>query len=127
MPMRLGFLITARLKSSRLPLKVMKDLNGAPVIQRVIERAKEIHIISHMDIVVCTSANPQDHPLLDIANRTNVCTSSETPTTSSNASTTQPSLITSTTPSASLRTIPSTAPNTPTTSSTPSPPTTTTS
>ncbi|MCX6661861.1 MAG: 3-deoxy-manno-octulosonate cytidylyltransferase, partial [Euryarchaeota archaeon] len=37
--MRIGFLITARLKSSRLPLKIMKDLNGKPVIQRIVERA----------------------------------------------------------------------------------------
>jgi spore coat polysaccharide biosynthesis protein SpsF len=70
--MRIGFLITARLKSSRLPLKIMKDLNGEPVIQRIVERAKEIHSISDNNIVICTSANPQDKPLIEIAEKTHV-------------------------------------------------------
>lgn len=70
--MRIGFLITARLKSSRLPLKIMKDLNGKPVIQRIVERAQEIKSISDADIVICTSANPQDAPLIDIAEKTHV-------------------------------------------------------
>ncbi|PNX46968.1 MAG: 3-deoxy-manno-octulosonate cytidylyltransferase [Thermoplasmata archaeon M11B2D] len=70
--MRIGFLITARLKSSRLPLKIMKDLNGKPVIQRIVERAQEIHSIDDTDIVICTSASPQDKPLRLIAETTNV-------------------------------------------------------
>lgn len=70
--MKIGFLITARLKSSRLPLKIMKDLNGKPVIQRIVERAKEIHSIPDADIVICTSANPQDKPLIQIAEKTGI-------------------------------------------------------
>ncbi len=70
--MRIGFLITARLKSSRLPLKIMKDLNGKPVIQRIVERAQEIHEHLDKDIVICTSANPQDKPLIEIAEKTDV-------------------------------------------------------
>ncbi len=70
--MKLGFLITARLKSTRLPLKIMKDPNGKPVIQRIVERAKEIDGISDKDIVICTSANPQDKPLIEIAKTTDV-------------------------------------------------------
>lgn len=68
--MKIGFLITARLKSSRLPLKILKDLNGKTVIERIIERAKEIRDIS--EIVVCTSPNPQDKPLIEIAKKNNV-------------------------------------------------------
>ncbi len=63
--MNIGFLITARLKSTRLPFKILKDLNGRTVIERVIDRGKEIKDIS--EIVVCTSTNPQDRPLVDIA------------------------------------------------------------
>lgn len=63
--MKIGFLITARLKSSRLPLKVIKDLNGKTVIERIIDRIKEIKDIS--EIILCTSTNPQDKPLVDIA------------------------------------------------------------
>ena len=70
--MRIGFLITARLKSSRLPLKIMKDLNGKPVIQRIVERALEIQSIPDKDIVICTSAAPQDQSLIEIAEKTHV-------------------------------------------------------
>lgn len=68
--MELGFLITARLKSTRLPLKIMKDLNGKKVIERIIERAKEIREIS--TVVVCTSPTIQDAALIEIANKKNV-------------------------------------------------------
>jgi spore coat polysaccharide biosynthesis protein SpsF len=70
--MNIGFLITARLKSTRLPLKIMKDLRGEPVIQRIVERAQEIHGIPDSHIVICTSANPQDRPLIQIARETRV-------------------------------------------------------
>ena len=63
--MKIGFLITARLKSSRLPLKLLLDLNGRTVIERIIDRAKTVHDIS--EVVLCTSTNPQDKPLVDIA------------------------------------------------------------
>jgi len=63
--MKIGFLITARLKSSRLPYKIIKDLNGKTVIERIIDRVKEVKGIS--DIVICTSSVPQDRPLVDIA------------------------------------------------------------
>ncbi len=68
--MKIGFFITARLKSSRLPLKIIKDLKGKTVIERIIDRAKEISDIS--EIVICTSTNPQDKPLVDIALKNNV-------------------------------------------------------
>jgi len=68
--MKIGFLITARLKSTRLPLKILKDLNGKTVIERIIDRAKEIKDIS--EIVLCTSTNPQDKPLVDIAQENNI-------------------------------------------------------
>lgn len=63
--MKIGFLITARLKSTRLPLKLLLDLNGKTVIERVIERCKQVRDIT--EIVLCTSTNPQDKPLVDIA------------------------------------------------------------
>lgn len=63
--MKIGFLITVRLKSTRLPLKVLKDLNGRTVLERVIDRAKAAHGLS--TIVVCTSTNPQDRLLVESA------------------------------------------------------------
>lgn len=68
--MKIGFLITARLKSTRLPLKLLLDLNGKTVIERVIERCKQVTDIS--EIILCTSTNPQDKPLVDIAKSNNI-------------------------------------------------------
>jgi spore coat polysaccharide biosynthesis protein SpsF len=68
--MKIGFLITARLKSSRLPLKVIMPLNGKTVIERIIDRIKEIHEIS--EIVLCTSHHPQDRPLVEIAKNNDI-------------------------------------------------------
>lgn len=63
--MKLGLLITARLKSSRLPLKLLRRVNGEKLIDKVINRAK---LVSNVDgIVLCTSINPQDKPLVDVA------------------------------------------------------------
>ncbi len=65
--MKIGFLITARLKSSRLPLKLLLDLNGQRVVERVIERAKSV--AGCEEVVLCTSYVPQDKPLVEIAQR----------------------------------------------------------
>jgi len=63
--LRIGFLITARLKSSRLNLKLLLPLNGYSVIERVIHRAKAV--IECDDIVLCTSKLSQDLPLVRTA------------------------------------------------------------
>ncbi|MGS0765130.1 cytidylyltransferase domain-containing protein [Syntrophomonas curvata] len=68
--MKTGFLITARLKSSRLPLKILRGLKGKTVIERIIDRAREVRDIS--EIVLCTSADPQDKPLVDIAQKNGI-------------------------------------------------------
>ncbi len=68
--MKLGFLITARLKSSRLPYKLLLDLNGKPMIERVIERC--LQVVDAADIILCTSDNVQDNPLESIAYRTGI-------------------------------------------------------
>ena len=60
--MKIGFLITARLKSKRLKFKILKPLNGFTVIERVIQRAKQVK--NCRDIVLCTSRLNQDLPLL---------------------------------------------------------------
>jgi len=68
--MKIGFLITARLKSKRLPLKLIKKIKGKTVIEWVIERTKQIRGISK--IVLCTSPYLQDKPLVDIARKNNI-------------------------------------------------------
>jgi spore coat polysaccharide biosynthesis protein SpsF len=63
--MKIGFFITARLKSSRLKQKILLDLNGKSVLDRVIDRANKVKGID--GIVLCTSTNPQDSVLYDNA------------------------------------------------------------
>lgn len=63
--MKIGFLITARLKSQRLKFKLLKQLNGFTVIERVIQRAKEVK--NCQNIILCTSNLNQDRPLVNIA------------------------------------------------------------
>lgn len=56
--MRLGFLITARLKSERLKNKILLELNNIPIIDHIIRRCKKVSGIS--EVVLATSVNPQD-------------------------------------------------------------------
>ena len=63
--MKFGFLITARLKSTRLPQKLLLRLQGVEVIRHVIRKAKEVAGVD--EVVLCTSNNPQDEPLVKIA------------------------------------------------------------
>src|SRR5438552_4094356 len=59
------FLITARLKSTRLPQKALVDLAGRSVLGHMIDRLRRARRIDH--IVVCTSTHPQDDRLADAA------------------------------------------------------------
>lgn len=63
--MRVGFLITARLKSSRLPLKLLKEVNGENYLTWMIRRLKLATALE--EIIICTSTNEQDAPLCEIA------------------------------------------------------------
>ena len=65
--MKVGFLITARLKSTRLPMKIILKINRIEIIRHMINRIKESKVIN--EIIICTSANPQDKPLVEIANK----------------------------------------------------------
>ena len=63
--MKTGFLITARLKSTRLPEKLLREVEGRPIFSHMIDRLKLAKRVS--EIIVCTSTNPQDDRLEDIA------------------------------------------------------------
>ena len=63
--MTIGFLITGRLKSTRLPKKVILEIAGKPMIVHMLDRIKLAKRIDK--IVICTSTNPQDDPLEKIA------------------------------------------------------------
>lgn len=47
-------------------MKIILKINGIEIIRHMIHRLKENKIID--EIIICTSPNPQDKPLVDIAN-----------------------------------------------------------
>jgi spore coat polysaccharide biosynthesis protein SpsF len=65
--LKTAILITARLKSSRLPLKAMRSILGRPMVCHLIERLKATRAAD--GIILCTSALTADDPLEHIAKR----------------------------------------------------------
>jgi len=63
--MKIGYFITARLKSSRLKRKILLPLQNQTILDHVINRCKATNHID--DVVLCTSTNPQDAELYDYA------------------------------------------------------------
>ena len=68
--MKTAFLITARLKSTRLPKKILLEVAGKPLIVHMLDRIKRALTIDK--IIICTSTNPQDDPLEEIAGQEQV-------------------------------------------------------
>ncbi len=65
--MKTAIFITARTKSTRLPKKVLLEIKGRKVIEHLIDRVKLAKLPDL--IVLCTSTNPNDAPLIDIAKK----------------------------------------------------------
>lgn len=63
--MRILAILQARMSSSRLPGKVLKDVLGAPMMARQVERLLNARLIS--DLCVATSTNPEDTAVADCA------------------------------------------------------------
>ena len=61
------FIITARLKSTRLPKKILLEVKGKPLIVHMINRIKYSKKIKN--IIIATSTNTQDDILEDIARK----------------------------------------------------------
>lgn len=68
--MNCAILITARLKSTRLPLKVIKEIHGRPMIKHMLDRLKLAK--RPEKIVICTSRVEQDDQLVEIASQEGV-------------------------------------------------------
>lgn len=63
---RIVGIVQARMGSTRLPGKVLMDLCGAPVLQRVLERTQRAGLD---DVVLATTRKDEDDPLVAIAER----------------------------------------------------------
>ena len=59
--------IQARMGSSRLPGKVLMDIGGKPMIDRVVDRARRVGGVD--EVVVATSVHPLDDPLAEHVTR----------------------------------------------------------
>lgn len=62
---RLGIIVFARMNSSRLPGKMLMELGGRTLLERVIERARCVH----PDVVLATSQQPGDDVLAERASQ----------------------------------------------------------
>jgi spore coat polysaccharide biosynthesis protein SpsF len=70
MQLNVGFLITARLKSTRLPKKLLCPVKGKPIFSHMLDRVKLASSVNR--IVICTSASDEDRPLADLARENGV-------------------------------------------------------
>lgn len=68
--MRVGYLLIGRLKSKRLPNKLLLDVKGKPIISHLLDRLKLCKKVD--EIIICTSTNDQDKPLDKIAKENKV-------------------------------------------------------
>ncbi|MBN1517179.1 hypothetical protein JXA32_11510 [Candidatus Sumerlaeota bacterium] len=63
--MKIGILITARLKSTRLPKKVLREIKGRPMLSHLLDRMKRSQRASSVTII--TSPLDEDQPLVQQA------------------------------------------------------------
>lgn len=57
--------VIVRMKSTRLPKKALADVQGKPLLLRLVENIRQAKRID--DVVICTSTHPDDTVLLDLA------------------------------------------------------------
>src|SRR3954469_1235054 len=65
--MRRVIVVQARMTSTRLPGKVLKDLEGRPLLERELERLGRCSRAE--EIVLAVTTNPDDDPLVALADR----------------------------------------------------------
>jgi spore coat polysaccharide biosynthesis protein SpsF len=63
-------LVQARMTSTRLPGKVLKEVLGKPLLEYQIERLRRIENAD--EIVIATTVNDSDQPIVDLCNRLSV-------------------------------------------------------
>lgn len=68
--MKFAIVVQARLSSQRLPGKVLKEVNGKPLLQYTLDRLRQsIHL---SDIIVATSQEDSDDPIVAYCEKNNV-------------------------------------------------------
>jgi spore coat polysaccharide biosynthesis protein SpsF len=67
---RIGIIVQARMGSTRLPGKIIKEILGKPMLSILIERLKKVKLIN--DIIIATTTQNRDDIIVDIAKKCNV-------------------------------------------------------
>ncbi len=68
--MKIVIIVQARMTSTRLPGKVLKVVMGKPLLEYQIERLRRIKSVD--EIVIATTTNDTDQPIVDFCNRLSV-------------------------------------------------------
>jgi len=68
--MRIGCIVLCRYNSSRLPGKILKEINGRTVLSYIIENLLQVFKID--DIVVATSDQDTDYPIINFCNENKI-------------------------------------------------------
>lgn len=68
--MKTVIIVQARMTSTRLPGKVMKQVLGKPLLEYQIERLKRVKLAD--EIVIATTTNQTDKPIIDLCNTLSV-------------------------------------------------------
>jgi len=68
--MKTAIFISVRMKSTRLPRKALLEIKGKPAVEHLIDRLKLAKLPN--SIVLCTSINPQDEVLVDLAKKNGI-------------------------------------------------------
>lgn len=70
--MKVVLIIQARMTSTRLPGKVMKEVLGIPLLEYQIRRLKRSKLVNK--IIVATTINKTDQPIIDLCDRLSIST-----------------------------------------------------
>jgi spore coat polysaccharide biosynthesis protein SpsF len=62
--LRIVAIIQARMASTRLPGKVLKDIGGEPMLSRVVSRLRRSSVLS--DVIIATTKEPQDDAIANL-------------------------------------------------------------
>jgi len=68
--MKVGITIEARMGSSRLPGKTMKELFGKPMLEQMVNRLKKVRTAD--EIIIATTENKIDQPIVELAKKLGV-------------------------------------------------------
>jgi len=67
---KLGFIILCRYNSSRLPGKILREINGKPILKYIFESLSQV--VSPENIIVATSEEETDNPIVEYCKKNKI-------------------------------------------------------